>query len=274
MSVTIDTNSLFNFKGARYSFEEFKEAYDLEDTSDEQVLEVIRILHKKGSLKIDEGSKTKQQKALEKASKEESISKLADAIDAEEEQAKDFKAKQKREERLTYELIEVSYPTYSKAIEAKQLYEKNLRLNNIDIIQRGESILLAFRDITDNDLNYINRTYLADKAINATVNTVEKGIGSVTGAVDYTARKIVSPTFQIGAKASANLLKSLAHVVVKTGATVISAGSQGIKETKEAISNDPDVIRAGRELIDAKDGVMRTVTGKTSGTSAGINIIR
>jgi hypothetical protein len=53
---------------------------------------------------------------------------------------------------------------------------------------------------------------------------------------------------------------------------LLTATSQGVKQAGREIKEDPDVLRAGRELIGAKDAVMRKVGSYGTSGGSGIRI--
>jgi hypothetical protein len=272
MLQNINSEDQINFKGNVMTLQKFADTYiegDLEGAAD-----VLEVLLRKGSAKLVNNQPTKQEKAIETATREEVVRQLAEQIDAQEEMAKDNKAQVKREGRLTYDEVEIQYPNLFRAQEAELNYKEKLRISNTEIRLRDNVAYLVVRDITDAELNYINRTYTADNVIKAGMGYVGRGADTMVDTIDYTAKKVVTPVLEIGARASMGLLKALASTAVKTGATVINAGTKGARQTAYEIKHDPDIIRAHRELIETKDDVVRSLANKTGNTASGIKVIK
>lgn len=268
----LEPKDRLNFKGSILTFEQFTEKYA--NGNQNEATAIVETLIRKGNIKLVDKASSKQDLAIKQADKEEIIRLMADEIDAQEEQRKDFKADIKRQDRLTYQEAEIQYPNQFKAAEAELYFKEKLRLKETEIRVRNGICYLVVKNVTDAELNYINRVYTADNVIKAGVDLANKGAESMVGAVDYTAKKIVTPVVEIGAKTSMGLLRALTGTLVKTGATIVNAGSQSIKQTARDIQLDPDIIRARRELTNTKDDLKRTIVNKSSGRSSGIRVIQ
>jgi hypothetical protein len=59
-----------------------------------------------------------------------------------------------------------------------------------------------------------------------------------------------------------NLGKGLVHATAKVGAGLVNSGSKAIADTKVALATDTEMIRAKKELVDAKDSVVSFFKGK------------
>jgi hypothetical protein len=267
---TLNENSQIKFKGSLYNVQEFMEKFEMADVI--EAVATMQVLVDRGSA-FEYKNETKEQKVFNKAIEEEEIKAAANTIDAETERAKDFRAQKARDGRLVYPRIRVAYPTYTKATGMKGYFREKLRLKDsqMEIREKNGAVYLIFYNITDAELNFINRVYASDKVINAAVNTADQTVGKITETVDYVAKKIASPALEIGARGIVGILKTVVGVASKTGATLINAGSAGIKQTAKDLKEDPDIIRARRELINGKNSVARKFSG-IGGTSSGIDI--
>lgn len=272
MKTVIEKDTKVTFKGKPYTLETFSNKFA--DGSLEEGRIILQTLIRKGSAHIVD-ERTHEQKHLDKVVKEEELRLKAEEIDADEEAAEQFKADKKREGRLTYELIEVDYPTVSMAQKYEEYYTNLLKLqeDQVEIKVKKGQVALAFYNITDAELSVINRTHLRDKVVDTAINTVGKTTESAVNVVDYTMKNVASPILQISAKAATGIVKSLVHAAAKTGSTIVISTGKGIRDTAYEIKHDNDVIKAKNELVTAKDTVMRKVAGASS-VSSGIRIIR
>lgn len=261
----------FKSSGASYTVDEFAAKYGNNDIK--TAMDAMAILVKRGDATILGDHNTKEQQVVKKAASQQETIEQAESFDKEDELIKDRRQQLKREGKATYPKIEVEYLTTYKALEAQKMYETDLRLNNIELVVRKGIPYLVFFDITDKDLDYINRTYKTERLLSNTMNTITAGSTKVTDGLDYTAKKIATPIFEIGAKTSISILRSAVGMVVKTGATIVTATSKGVKDTCNDIKTDSDVIRAKRELIETSSSIKCGIANKTGSNASGITII-
>jgi hypothetical protein len=260
----------FNKTGVVYSVDKF--AADHTNGDFTLAMSAMEIMINRGDACIVK-NQTPDQTILERALNEQSVIDQANGFDAEDEQHKDRKKEMKREGKARYPKVEIQYTTSFKAQEAQAMYERELRLDNIDLTIRKGIPYLVFYDITDAELNFINKTYKAEKVINATMGVISSSTEKVTKGLDYTAKKIATPIFELGAKSVVSILRSGVGVLTKTGATVITATSKGVKDTYNDITTDPDIIRARRELLETKSAIKTTMGNKTGANASGITIV-
>lgn len=268
----VEMDSLIRFSGKRYSVAEFAEHFHID--SELEALNTMQVLVNKGQASLEVNT-SKEQKAFERVATEENWVANANQHDLYEEAAKDFAAQQKRDGRATYARIELDYPNLLKAQEHQALFMKQLRLSpdQVEISIRVNLVMIVLKDVTDAEVNYVNRVYKSDKAIGAALGFVESGMGKATGAIDYAATKVAAPMVQIGARAGVSVLKSLASTLAKVSSSTIVAVSQGTKAAAKDIKNDADVLRAGRELLEVKDAAMRTMN-KGGATASGMRMFQ
>ena len=65
--------------------------------------------------------------------------------------------------------------------------------------------------------------------------------------------------------------KAVVHTGIKTGAGLINSGSKAVKQTADELRHDPELLRAGKELRDAKDKMKSFFSRKFGGKSTGIS---
>lgn len=245
------------------------------DNDLESAVNMFELLVKKGNANIID-TRSKDEKFMEKLLAEEAVVAMGNAVEEFEHERKVNSQKFKNEGRLTYPEIQIQYPDFLSASQAEQFYQKELLLEDTEVTKKGGICYLIVRDITDNQLNFINATYKRDRVVAGAMNLTEKGVDNIVGAVDYTAKNVLSPAFKIGAKGAIGLIKSLTGVVARTGATVVTSTTKGAKETIEYLRDDEEVIKAGKDLINTKDSISRSLNDKfgSSSINAGINIVK
>jgi hypothetical protein len=264
----ITQDSIVEFCGSVFNMEQFAAKYA--DGNVDVAIGAVEKLRQKGKVKVMDGSDSKEQKIFDAVQKEIDLVEKANEYDREAEEVQDARAEQKRNGRATYPEIELDYPTKTKLFEHKRMFMKNLRLvdDQFDIVVQEHGFTLKILNITDAELNFIQKTYNADRIIGSAVGVFDSGAQKATSAVAYTAEKIISPAATVAAKAGASLAKTSVKTGVKVLATVFSSLTKGLKEAATEVSEDADVLRAGRELINTKDSIMRKVSsfgGATGG---------
>jgi hypothetical protein len=138
----------------------------------------------------------------------------------------------------------------------------NLRLTEEQFatqVSENGGYVLVIKNITDAELNYIQRLYKLEIGITNVMDTVNTGAQKVTSVVGYTADNILGPSVQVISKAGSSILKTLLKTGVKTTSTILTSAIHGIKEASSEVKNDPDTLRLVRESINIKDSVARSI---------------
>lgn len=264
-------NRKLNFCGDIYTVEKF--AKEFAESNEETALIVIEKLIKQGRANwVDTSQTKKQDKALLKTLVQEAIQEQAEVYDNYDRQALEFKHQQQRANRLTYKGIELDFAHLGKAQEFELWIVQELNLETEVAMKNGHAVLRVF-NLTDKDMNAINLRYKADKGIQTVVGSVDTVAKNATKAVDYTATKVLAPTVQVGARAGVSILKTLAVTGAKTTGTLISALTNGTKQCVQEVRTDADVVRATRDILDAKDSTMRMIRNHTGSAASGVRII-
>lgn len=260
-----------NFCGQMYTLDKFAE--DFCEGDKVQANQVIETLIAQGRANwVEHDPRAKENKQLMKALVQQTIEEQANVHDQYDDLQREFKRNQAREGRLTYPKIELDFAHLGKAQEFQLYVANELRLES-EIALRGTKCVLIVFEPTDKEYNAMVRKYKAENAINSVVTGVDKVASSATGAIDYTAQKIVAPTVQVGAKAGVSILKTLAVTGVKATGTIVSALAAGTKQCAQEIQTDADVLRATRDLMNVKDSALRTVRSHASATGNGVRIV-
>ena len=258
-----------NFCGQLYTLEAFANEFSNGDAV--QASKVIEVLIGQGRANWVQSTQTaKQDKQLMKALVQQAIGNEADKHDKYDQMQKQYNREVKRENRLTYDEVEFDFAHLGKAEEFEAHVINNMGLESEIALRSGKAVVRVY-NLTDQDLNSLSRKYNTEKAINGVVGGVDKVASSATKAVDYTAKQVIAPTVQVGAKAGVSILKTVAVTGFKTAGTLVSAIASGTKQCASEISTDADVLRASRDLLDVKDSAMRAVKSRT-GASVGNGI--
>lgn len=241
-------NTILMIHGKKVSMDKFQESYGI-DTMD-RAIELAEIMVKKGRATVY--SKTSEEDAIiEMLEKEEEFSNLLDAID-EEESAHEQYVRAKRAEDVDLTSIRLSFKNSADASKA-EYWVNGLGINDTEISIKNGQVALVVRDITPIEYAKIARRYQADKVIGNTVDLASKTVTSTTDALNYGLTNIVAPTAKIAGQAGMNIGKGVIHTGMKVGAGLVNSGSKAIEETKVAMTTDLEVLRAKKELVDAKD---------------------
>lgn len=268
----VEISDTFTFHGKDYTVDEFATAYAEGDI--DKALDLANILYAKGKVIIRDNS-TPEEKVFKKVQGEVDIVSQANAADQEQEAILDYQAAQKREGRMTYPKIELDYPSSALARIHGMKFIKELRLQeeqiNINSTISGK-IVMTISDITDAEFNAICRIYKTDKIINSAMSMATKASNTVVGGFNFGTEKIAVPTLDLGIKTGMGILRGLSKVVVKTGSTLITSAMQSAKQTASEVADDPDVLRARRELIETKDAIKRKIGNVSNSGGNGIKI--
>lgn len=255
--------------GQKFTVEEFA-IQELEGDI-QLAIATIEVLISRGEAEVLGARKSKTTQKIEKALKEKESLNKADYVRHEEEKQKDNRAQTKKEGRLLHEQIIVDYNAVKQAKEHKALFEENLRLDGIQLVMNDDdSYSLVIPNVSDKDVDYISRTLKADSIVGGAVKGIDMGITGATKAVDYTAKKVLSPTIAIATKGVVSIGRTLFSTVAKAGGTMISAGAEGGRRTASELSQDDDIIKAKQELINAKNGIRRGFNSTVGGSSSRI----
>ena len=270
----IDRNREFYLKGQLITVQHFCDtalAGELtpEELEDDAVLEAIfEKLEKSGRFKWKD-NKTPQQakiaKVLDKIGLEEEIKEQAKTFDAYDRAQKDYILNQQRANRGIYEAAELDFAHLGKAQEFELWVNRELNLETCVKVKNGLATVEIY-NLTDKDLNKINLKYSAENVIGKTMNMVDKGATTAVKSADYVANQVLVPTGKVVGKAGVAIVGSVAKAGIKTIGGFISNAIRGGKEAYQEIKTDPDVIRAGADLIDVKNTTKRAILNHTTGS--------
>ena len=247
--VTMDTILLI--KGKRYSIEEFKNKFAI--TDDARALTLAETLVKKGKATIYSAT-SQEDELLDLLDGDIELTNIVNQINDEEYASVQAKRNEIKQEVDTVS-IALSFKTTAEACSAES-YVNSLGIEDTEISIKGGAIKLIVRDITPQEYTKIATKYQLEKAVNSTVDVAGKALRGTTNAINYTATNVVAPVAKIAGEAGMNLGKGSLHTGVKVGAGLVNATSKAVSETKVAMATDTELLKAKRELVDAKDSAI------------------
>jgi len=252
----------FLFLGQVTTLQEFADEYC--DGEVNTAREAIKILIKKGKIEFTEKS-SKQENVLMNVAKEEMLADIVNQFEEDDETKDKFTKDQKRENRSKYASIELPFATVTDA-QATENYIKDKFYLQTEIKVVGRQYILIVYDITDAEVNAIGRKFQLENLIDGTVNLVNKGVGGVAGAVDFTASRVLVPTLKVGANAGVAVAKTAVNTVAKTGSMLLTSIIKGTKQAKKELSSDREVLSAVNELVETKDAIARQMNSLLNST--------
>lgn len=253
-----------------YTMESFMEKYKV-PTMDEAIL-IANVLVKQGKAVIVSKISDEQQLIIDAIAREDKNN-VVNAINQEEEEHKAFLREQST---IDNDLVKISlnFATTHEALTAEN-WINNLGIEDTELKVKKGVVSLIISDITPQEYSKIARQYQTEKAIKTTVDMTSKVFNNTTDAVNYGLTKVVAPTAKIVGEAGMNLGKGLIHTTAKVGSGLINSGAKAVTDTKFALETDPEMLRASKELRDAKDTMKSFFKSKLAQSKkrSGINIL-
>lgn len=266
----IENNDRFTFQGGVYTVDEFSNAF-LEENMKPYALQTIQLLQQRGEVQIYEQT-TPAQDVIKQAMAENMVIQAANQVDELEEMQKDARAQELREGRLTYPEIKINFNSYADAINAQRYITEQLRIQDTEIKIKGYQHTLIAYNVTDKELDKINKYYNLGRATGALISGAKTMQETTAKSVDYAIKNIVAPLTDISLKTGASLASTMATAGVRTAATAVNAVKHGMEKTAQDITNDTEVLRATRELLEAKSAIKSFFGKKIGGVSKGIEV--
>ena len=267
--MTIDKNQIIFFAGKKMTIEEFMIMYDIDGENEETVKIILDKLEKKGKLRYltddNQGDKT----AFESVYKELELEAKIAQIEKNAEKEAKYKASKQREGRLVYEEIEVDLPTETRAAEMLRYVNDKLKLA-ARVEERDGIYTIIIANATESDVAAIKRHKLIDDAGKAINQGAEKVANTVLDTAAFAADKVVLPATKASLKAALGLTKTIVKTSTSASAALISGTTKNIRSMSQELKYDEDVLRAKKDLVDAKDAIMRMF--KRSKSSSDIRI--
>lgn len=253
--MTLDKEKLVFFAGKKMTVGEFIELYGIEEETEQTIQIVIEKLVKKGKLRYldqeDPGNK-----AMEAVQKELELEVQLAEIDEEREQLETYKAIKKRENALTYEEVEIDFPNKSHAEEIAEFCKSKLKLKTDLMFADGVYVLTVFGP-SEADVSAIKRRKMVLDTGTVIFSTTDKVAESVVEGTKFAADKVVLPTAKASLKAALGLTKTAVKTTTAVGSSLIAGATKESRKMAQELKQDEDVLRAKKELVDAKDAITR-----------------
>lgn len=259
----LNENSVIVLKNKKYTMEAFKEKFGFDDLK--LTIAMAEEFVSQGKA-IEYKSQTGEDTILEDVNKEFLFKQMVEQLDKEED---NYKKAIRNEKASDSDLLNIGLK-FKTSIEAGKAEEwiNSLNIEDTSItIQKGV-ITLKVSNITPEEYAKISRKYQMDKAIDNGVDMASKAINGTTDAINYTATQVIAPVAKIAGEAGLNVAKGITHTAIKTGAGLINSASKAVVDTKNALATDSEMLRAKRELNDAKNTITSFFKKKFSSASS------
>ncbi|MCY7866074.1 hypothetical protein P8918_13715 [Bacillus spizizenii] len=253
--MSFQRDQLIIFAGKKTTVQDLLVSYDMQEESDQSIQIILEKLVKKGSLRVIQEEEPGM-KEFKSVAKEIDLEARIAQMTADAEQAEAYKTMKRKEGRLSYEEVEIDFPTMSYANEFKQYATDKLRVQAE--VRQGDGVyVLVLKDVSETDLSAIKHRKNFTEAGKLIYQSTDKLADSAIQATSFATEKVVVPTFKAVNKTTLGLAKSLVKTGAQIGSSMITSGSQNARSMSSELSKDEDVLRAKKELTDAKDAMMR-----------------
>lgn len=219
----------------------------------DRAIELAELLVKKGRATVYTPS-SKEDDLIKKLERDEQFENIVKGIE-EEEHAYERAKRDSKAEDVDLTNIRLHFRNTPEACNA-EYWINGLGIEDTAITIKHGKVSLEVRNITPQEYTKIARRYQADKAIGTTVDFANKTLTSTTDAINYGLTHVVAPTAKIAGEVGMSIGKGVLHTGMKVGAGLINSGSKAITETKVAMATDVEMIKAKKELVDAKDSAL------------------
>lgn len=247
----IDMNTILKIKGKKLTMEQFKARFAIENNT--RAISLATTLVKKGQA-IIYSDKSEEENIIAKLEQDQQLANIIDTIETEEFSAQQTRRADKLED-TDLVSIRLAFNTTNEAVIAESWINK-IGIMNTEVSIKAGAIYLTVIDISPAEHTKIATKYQMEKVLNGTVSVAGKVISGTTDTVNYMATNVVAPTAKIVGEAGMNLGKGLIHTGVKVGAGLVNSGSKAITDTKIAMATDSEMLKAKKELVDAKDNMI------------------
>lgn len=244
----INRETVLLIKGKKYTMEAFMTKFAIQDET--KAIQYANTLVKKG-MAIVHSDKSDEEELLAKLEEEQNFMAMINQLESEEYAGGQAKRAEAKEDT---DLVSIAL-TFKNSAEAcsAENWINGMGIEDTEISIKKGAVKLVVKEITPQEYTKIATKYQLEKAIGTTVDIAGKTIVGATDTVNYVATKVVAPVAKIAGEAGMNLGKGLVHTGVKVGAGLVNATSKAVVETKVAMATDTELLKAKKEIIDAKD---------------------
>lgn len=264
----INENTILLINNSKVTMDDFMQKYGID--SIERAIQLAERMVKKNKISIFV-DKTEEDELIEKIEKDEEFENIINQIEEEE-----YAYKQNKRASLIegedLKTISLKFRTTADAVNA-ETWINSLGIEDTEISIKQGAVKLICRNVSDAEFGKISTRYQLDQAINKTVEVTNKAITGATDVINYGLTKVVAPTAKIAGKAGMNLGKGLVHTALRTGAGLVNSGAQAVEETRNAVATDTEMLKAKKELIDAKDKMIGFFTRGRKKRAKGIEVL-
>lgn len=253
--MSVNKNQVIFFAGKKMTIEEFIVLYGMENESEKSIEIVLNKLEKKGKLRFLNESES-EDSAFQAVAKELDLEAKLAQIEEDADRTEAYKIQKAKEGKLVYEEVEIDFPTFNYAEEFREYAEKSLRLQAH--IQEGDGVyVLVLKNVSESDLSAIKRRKGLAEAGKVFFRTTDKVAESALSATAFATEKVIVPTTKATIKTSLGLAKNLVKTSAQVGSSLITSTTQSARSMSAELAHDEDVLRAKKDLVDAKDAIMR-----------------
>jgi hypothetical protein len=253
--MALDRTKILMFAGKKFTMEEFIKHYGMEGEPDATVEILINTLKKKGKLHYIE-HKDKEQELFEKVGKEIDLQARIAEMEAEADAVEAYKTTKNKEGKLMYEEVEIDFPTKTYALEFFEYAQKKLRVE-AELYEQGNLYVLVLKNVAESDLAAIKRKRNFAEAGKVVINATDKFAEAAVGTAAFATEKVIAPTTKAAIKTTLGLTKSLLKTSTTVGSNLVTSTANSSRQMVTELANDSDVLKAKKELIDAKDAIVR-----------------
>ena len=249
---TINENTILLIKGKKVDVPTFMVTYGVSSTA--RALELMATMVKKNKATIYTNA-TAEDEVVNALDKEIELTNAVLAVE-EEERAYAQSKREAKKEGVDLTSIRLSFKTSAEAVNAELWINEKLGIEDTEVRIIKGKVCLDIKDITPQEYTKIANRYQMDKAIGATVDFTSKALNNTTDAINYGLTNVLAPTAKIAGEAGMNIGKGLVHTSVKVGASLVNAGAKAVEDTAIALSTDTELLKAKKQLVDAKDSAL------------------
>jgi len=242
------------FGGKKMKLQEFYEAYDLIEETEEARELIVEKLIKKDKLKFLDNTDKNSPFLL--VGKELELERKIQEIEEESDRIEDYRAMKKKEGKLVYEEIEIDFPAFSSAQELVEYCAQKLRLNSTIREEDGLFIVTIF-DVSESDMSAIKRLDIINRSAEGLAIGVKRLSDNIIRNTKTVTDKVAVPIAKAGLNAGLSIGKQALKTGIQLGSNIISNTTANARQMKYELSRDGEVLKAKKVLIDAKDAVKR-----------------
>ncbi len=256
------------FGGKKMSMQGFLDSCGM-DPTDNGVLTAVNKLVKKGKMRILED---KTNNDFESTYKELELDLAISDIEEDNFNTEKYNRAKKKEGQLIFDdLIELDFPS-RQAVNDMMDY-CNKRMISASAEQRDGLYVLTLENISESELAGIRRYQFLNKTGANIAKTADSVAKHTVNTVAFTAQNVVLPTARAGLTTALGVIKTVIKTGTQVGSNIITNTTSNTRTMTKELSTDHEVLKAKRDLIDAKDSIMRFFKSGNS-SSSGIRYIK